>query len=94
MLIPCVPGAAFKGIGPCEVSSGVGTQLAWLWKSCFGIDVYLASSAELGSNPGKPVRKELKRAALKSLNMKHMRACCQKTEVIAIPGLPDLRETL
>lgn len=42
----------------------------------------------------KPVRKELKRSAPKSLNMKHMRACCQKTGVIAIPGLPDLRETL
>lgn len=31
LLVPFVPGAAFKGIGPCEVSSGVGTQLAWLY---------------------------------------------------------------
>lgn len=29
LIVPFVPGAAFKGIGPCEVSSGVGTQLAW-----------------------------------------------------------------
>lgn len=53
LIVPFVPGAAFKGIGPCEVSSGVGTQLAWLWKSCFGIDVYLGFCIELGSNPGK-----------------------------------------
>lgn len=42
----------------------------------------------------KPIRKDLKRAALKSLNMKHMRAGCQKAGVTVTPVLSDLQETL
>lgn len=40
----------------------------------------------------KPVRKDLKRAALKSLNMKHLCAGCQKTAVIVIPGFLTSRK--
>lgn len=73
-------------------------------KSCLGIDVYLGLCKEVGSNLGQlsEVCKNLKgfgggivtKAAFMSLNTKHINVCCVKTEVIVIPGLPDLWERL
>lgn len=73
-------------------------------KSCFGIDVYLDSDKELGSNLGKlsEAYKNLKgfggetvtKAAFMSLNVKHINVCSVKTNVIVTPGLPDLWERL
>lgn len=73
-------------------------------KSCFGIDVYLDSDKELGSNFGKLSEAynnlrgfgggTVTKAAFMSLNMKHINVCSVKTKVIVIPGLPDLWERL
>lgn len=63
LVAPCVPGAAFKNVEQYDhipnlsrYAVGLAMYLPVLSspeKSCFGIDVYLDSYKELGSNLGK-----------------------------------------
>lgn len=72
-------------------------------KCCFGIDVYWVHRKNWAAILERFLKsKNLKgfgggivtKAAFMSLNMKHINVCSVKTEVIVIPGLPDLWERL